>query len=112
MVLMRRDVNVNTLEADFLGMQIKTLVGTTGATEGANVDVAHGIGDVDKMIAWTARVKFDDNTWVPQGQRTDPINQEFIAFPISDTNFRLGLRSGNSAALTSKAFEVLVFYFL
>ncbi len=112
MVLMRRDANVNTLEADFPGLQIKLLTGTTGALEGANVDVAHGIGDVDKMIAWTARVKFDDNTWVSQGVRNDPINQEFIAFPISDTNFRLGLKGGNSAALTSKEFEVLLFYFL
>lgn len=110
MTIMRRDANVNTLEADFSGLQIKLLTGTTGLTEGTNIDVAHGVGDVDKILAWTARVKFDDNTWVPQGQRTDPTNQEFIAFPFSDTNFRLGLKSGNSAALTSKAFEILVFH--
>lgn len=112
MSLMQRDANVNTLEADFLGMQIKLLTGTTGATEGANVDVAHDIGDVDKIISWTARVKFDDNTWVPQGVRNDPINQEFIAFPFTDALFRLGLKGGNSAALTSKEFEILLFYFL
>ena len=112
MTLLRREANVLTLEADFPGMQIKKLTGTTGVTEGANVDLAHGIGDVDKIIAWTSRVKFDDNTWVAQGVRNDPINQEFIAFPFTDTNFRLGLRPGNSAALTSKEFEILVFFFL
>ncbi len=112
MPLIRRAANALTLEADFPGLQIKKLVGTTGATEGTNVDVAHGVGDVDKMISWTARVKFDDNTWVSQGVRNDPINQEFIAFPISDTNFRLGLKAGNSAGILSKEFEILLFYFL
>ena len=111
MAIMRRAANVNTLEADFPGMKIKKLVGTTGPAEGNNVDVAHGIGLTDKIIAWTARVKFDDNTWVAQGQRTDPINQEFIAFPLTNVNFRLGLKAGNSAGILSKSFEILVFHF-
>lgn len=110
MALIRRDAKPPTLDADTPGLKVKLITGTTGATEGANIDVAHGVGDVDKILAWTSRVKFDDNTWVPQGQRTDPINQEFIGFPFTDTNFRLGLKGGNSAAILSKAFEILLFY--
>lgn len=110
MALIRRDAKPPTCDADFPGLKIKKLTGTTGVTEGANVDVAHGIGLTDKIIAWTARVKFDDNTWVPQGQRTDPINQEFHAQVNTDTDFRINLAAVNSADILSKPFEVLIFY--
>jgi len=110
MAIMRRDVQARTLEADFSGLRITLLTGTTGPTEGFNFDFAHGFPDVDKILGWTARVKFDDNTWVAQGQRTDPINQEFMALQLSATQFRLAIRSGNSAGIRSKPFEILVFH--
>jgi len=104
MSLFRRGAVANSIG----GLKIKRLTGTTGASEGSSVDVAHGL-TMAKIIGWTSRVVLDTDTSISDGF-TASVGSEFNAFVFTDTNMRVSLHATNSENILSKAFEIIVFY--
>lgn len=109
MSLMRRESVGSQFVSEVPGLKVKRLTGTTAATEGANVQVPHGMATADKAIGWITSVKFDDNTQVGENE-TSVINRQFNSFVITDTNFVIVNAAANSAGILSKAFSVILFY--
>lgn len=107
--MIRSRATALSVEVDFLGLRIKRLVGTTGATEGSNVDFPHGIDDIQKIVGWKAAVRLNDIVMIAENERNSP-DLEFHAQVNTDTDFRINLAAVNSADILSKPFEVLIFY--
>ena len=108
MSMMRSRVTGLSVEDGALGLRIKRLTGTTGATEGSNVDFLHGLPDIQKILGWKATVA-NDGALIAENERNSP-DLEFSVQLNTDTEFRLKVAATKSADILSKPFEVLVFY--
>lgn len=104
----------NIINADFIKLgsdapiiKMKKLTGTTGATEGANVTVAHGL-TLSKIIGFDVLVTADNGNLIPMSF-VSVVEFEFDAF-ITSTNVSVNLSATNSANLLSNAFTVLLTY--
>lgn len=81
--------------------------GTTAATEGSFVDIAHGL-TASKIISVQVLIEYTAGNWVPSGYT---INPEFLAdYVIGATNIRLYNHNGSSGSILSKPVKVLVTY--
>lgn len=109
MSLMRAGATVPSVEADFLNFRMARFTGTTAATEGGNVDFAHGLPDINKIVGWKALVRLAANELITENER-NTIDREFHAQVNTDTDFRINLAAVNSADILSKPFEVMIFY--
>ena len=106
--MMRSRATPSSIDVDFTGLRIKRFTGTTGATEGSNVDFLHGLPDIQKIIGWKATVSLD-GVLVAENERNSP-DLEFSVQLNTDTEFRLKVAATKSADILSKPFKVLVFY--
>ncbi len=105
---MRSRATPSSIDVDFTGLRIKRFTGTTGATEGSNVDFLHGLPDIQKIIGWKATVSLD-GVLVAENERNSP-DLEFSVQLNTDTEFRLKVAAAKSADILSKPFKVLVFH--
>lgn len=81
--------------------------GTTAATEGSFVDIAHGL-TVSKIISVEVLIEYTAGSWCPNGYT---INPEYHAdFVIGATNIRLYNHNGSSGNILSKPLKILVTY--
>lgn len=106
--MMRSRATPSSIDVNFTGLRIKRFTGTTGATEGSNVDFLHGLPNIQKIIGWKATVSFD-NVLVAENERNSP-DLEFSVQLNTDTEFRLKVAATKSADILSKPFKVLVFH--
>jgi len=109
MLVMRKRATALSVQTDQVGFRIARFTGTTGATEGSNVDFAHGIDDIAKILGWKALVRLTLTELITENDRNTP-DQEFHAQVNTDTDFRINLAAVNSANILSKPFEVIIFY--
>ena len=105
---MRSRATPSNIDVNFTGLRVKRFTGTTGATEGSNVDFLHGLPDIQKIIGWKATVSLD-GVLVAENERNSP-DLEFSVQLNTDTEFRLKVAATKSADILSKPFKVLVFY--
>jgi hypothetical protein len=81
--------------------------GTTAATEGNFVDIAHGL-TASKIIDVHVLIEYTAGNWIPSGYT---INPEYLAdYVIGSTNIRLYNHNGSSGSILSKPVKVLVTY--
>ena len=109
MLAMRPRAVAHSIESSILGMRMVRFIGTTGATEGSNVDFAHGIDNIAKILGWKTMVRLNPTELITENERNTP-DREFHAQVNTDTDFRINLAAVNSADILSKPFEVLIFY--
>jgi hypothetical protein len=83
----------------------KRLTGTTAATQGGSVSVAHGLTG-DKILGFTAKVSQSANAGVDTSFRQSP-GYTFTCYHDS-TNFYITNQTGDSANILSKAFTIIV----
>lgn len=107
--MMRSRATPSSIDVDFTGLRIKRFTGTTGATEGSNVDFLHGLPDIQKIIGWKATVLLDGGAIVAENEQNSP-DLEFSVQLNTDTEFRLKVAATKSADILSRPFKVLVFY--
>lgn len=106
---MRSRATALSVTTDQVGFRIARFTGTTGATEGSNVDFAHGIDDIAKILGWKTMVRLNSTELITENER-NTLDREFHAQVNTDTDFRINLAAVNSADILSKPFEVLIFY--
>lgn len=85
----------------------KRLTGTTAATQGATVSVAHGLTG-DKIVGFTVKISQSANAGVDTGFKQSP-GYAFTCYH-DPTNFYITNQSGDSANILSKAFSIIVKY--
>ncbi len=85
----------------------KKLTGTTGATEGDSVDIAHGL-TISKILGYHVLVSTASGNRVPPAF-TSVAEHEYDAF-MNGTNVVVALTAANSGSLLSRAISVLVTY--
>jgi len=88
---------------------IKTLklTGTTGATQGNQTNIAHGINSA-KILGVTVLVEYVSGSFIPTSYNSS-IGFEFDYF-ITGTNVVVWTKSGNSGFILSKPIRVLLTY--
>ena len=86
----------------------KKLTGTTGATEGDTTNIAHGFGDISKILGYHVLVSTSSGNRVPPAF-TSVAEHEYDAF-MDGTNVVVALTAANSGSLLSRAISVLVTY--
>jgi hypothetical protein len=89
-------------------IKMKKLTGTTGATQGDTVSVAHGL-TVSKIISVTGMVFYSATDFVTQAYRTNSTGFEFLVSGDS-TTIDVTTVPGNSANILSKSFTCLLTY--
>lgn len=109
MSLMRVGATVPSVESDIINLRCAKFTGTTAAAEGGNVDFAHGLPDISKIVGWKALVRLAATELITENERNTP-DREFHAQVNTDTDFRINLAAVNSADILSKPFEVMIFY--
>lgn len=87
-------------------IKLKKLTGTTGATEGVEVAVAHGL-TASKIISIVAKVESGGFYYGPGFVRSNGYQYELY---YGSTNAYIGLHPTNSENALSKAFVILVVY--
>lgn len=99
-------VNFTKLGSGSPNIKFKKLTGTTGATEGSTINIAHGL-TAAKIIGFDVLVNANNNL-IPMAF-VDVAEFEFNAF-IDPTNVKVNLSSTNSANLLSNTVTVLLTY--
>lgn len=90
-------------------IKMKKLTGTTSATQGTSVTVAHGVSNPTKILS--VRVMIDLGigiTSVPDGFNKD--NGYECNVWVNGSNVQVENKAGNSASILSKPYTVLVIY--
>lgn len=81
--------------------------GTTAATEGAFVDIAHGL-TASKIMSVEVLIEYTSGNWITTGYT---INPEYHAdYVLGATNIRLYNHNGSSGSILNKPVKVLVTY--
>jgi hypothetical protein len=81
--------------------------GTTASTEGAFVDIAHGL-TAGKIMDVRVLIEYTTGNWITTGYT---INPEYLAdYVIGATNIRLYNHNSSSGSILSKPVKVLVTY--
>ncbi len=81
--------------------------GTTATTEGAFVDIAHGL-TASKIMDVRVLIEYTAGNWITTGYT---INPEYLAdYVIGATNIRLYNHNGSSGSILSKPVKILVTY--
>ena len=88
-------------------IQIKKLTGTTGATQGANMSIAHGVS-AGKILSVDVLVEYGTNSFVHHSY-TESAGYEFNFF-FGASNITIVNINGNSAQILSKPFRILITY--
>lgn len=89
------------------GIKMKVLTGTTGAAEGGNVTVAHGLTGA-KIVSFTAKVEAAANQGFPPEYSRAP-EYKFSCYHDA-TNFNVYLAATDSGNILSKPFVIVVWY--
>lgn len=89
-----------------VGLKAKVLTGTTAASQGASVSVAHGVTP-GKIVSVTGVIRYSTNATVPING-SQPSFQSFTA--TDATNITVTNASANSSGLLSVPFELIVWY--
>jgi hypothetical protein len=87
-------------------IKCKKLTGTTGAAEGNQTDVAHGL-DSSKIIGMQCLVSVSSATNIPPAF---PIAEYQYSINFDATNFSVQLSATSSGSILSKGFVALIFY--
>ncbi|MEG4581808.1 hypothetical protein QUA71_19655 [Microcoleus sp. MON1_C5] len=90
-----------------VAIRTKRLIGTTSATQGDAVAIAHGI-DGTKVIACNVIVNYLTNAYIGPNY-LEAAGYEFSWF-LSSTGISIKNKAGNSASILSKPFTVLLIY--
>ena len=88
-------------------IQMKKLSGTTSATQGTFVNIAHGLA-VSKIIAIDVLVEYSSNSFIHHSYQFNP-GFEFNYF-INATNITIANVAANSGSILSKPFKILITY--
>ncbi len=96
------------LGSDAPEIKMKKLTGTTSASQGASVNVPHGVTDL-KILSIRVMVNYFGNASVPDGFNKDN-GYECNGFVDGSGNIRVENKSGNSSNILSKPFTVLITY--
>ena len=78
MSLMRAGATVPSIESDIINLRMRRFTGTTAVAEGGNVDFAHGLPDISKIVGWKALVRLAANELITDNERNTP-DREFHA---------------------------------
>jgi len=95
------------LGSDAPALKVKKYSGTTAAAQGNAQLIAHGL-DASKILSVTALVEYAVNSWVPASYSTN-FDYEFDIY-FNGTYIFIVNKTGNSAAILSKPFKVMVTY--
>ena len=90
-------------------LKTKLFTGTTGASEGSNVEINLDSIDADKVVSVEGLVNYTLSRWV-NGGFTGTAGYNFSAYVI-DLVMRLRLHPTESEGLLSKPFKVIVTYY-
>ena len=88
-------------------IQIKKLTGTTGATQGANMSIAHGVS-AGKILSVDVLVEYGTNSFVHHSY-SESAGYEFNFF-FGASSITIVNVNGNSAQILSKPFRILITY--
>lgn len=88
------------------GVKCKILTGTTAASQGSLVNVAHGLTG-GKIIATSGIIRFVTNATIPLGSNLAGYQTSIYTDGV---NFSVTNTSGNSANILSMPFEVMIWY--
>ena len=89
-------------------IKMKKVTGTTGATEGDSTNIAHGFGDISKILGFRVLVTTSSGNRVPP-VFTSVAEHEYDSF-INSTNVLVTLTATNSGSLLNRAITVLITY--
>jgi len=101
------NTNFTKLGSDAPVIKMKKLTGTTGATEGSTIDIAHGL-TLAKIIGFDVLVTADNSNLIPMSF-VSVSEFQFDSF-IDPTNVRITMSTANSGNLLSNAVTVLLTY--
>lgn len=90
-------------------IKVKVLTGTTGAAEGSDASVAHGLTGA-KIIGIMAKIEYNTNTGVLPGFVAAIVAEYEYGVSHDSTTIYVKLHPTNSANLTSKPFTLVVLY--
>lgn len=90
------------------GLKCKVLTGTTPATQGANVTIAHGLTG-SKILGWTSKVSNSPDAGVISGFSQVVGGYSYAVNHTSDV-FALYLTESDSSLILSKPFYIMVWY--
>lgn len=108
MAFLRRGRSVELISADFPGLRVKHLTGTTAGVQGSSDLIAHGVNE-DQIVCWMASVKNDANTRVPEGYNLGA-SFEFYVSIIPGGWLEVRNAPLNSANILTKPIDILLFY--
>lgn len=108
MSFLRRGRSVELISADFPGLRVKHLTGTTASAQSASDLIAHGV-DEDKIICWLASVKNNVAIRVPEGYNLGA-TFEFYVSVIPGGFLEVRNAPLNSANILNKPIDILLFY--
>lgn len=95
------------LGTDAPAIKVKKLTGTTAATEGGTVAIAHGL-TVGKIIGVQVLVEYGAGNWIPTGYTINPEYQ--VDYVVGVTNITLYNQNTNSGNVLSKPVKILITY--
>lgn len=95
------------LGTDAPAVRMKKLTGTTAATEGGFVDIAHGVAAA-KILAVQVLIEWTTGSWIGDGYMQNPEYQAH--YLVNGTNIRVFNHGTSSGAILSKPVKVLVTY--
>ncbi len=87
-------------------IKMKKVTGTTGATEGDSTNVAHGFGDISKILGYHVLVSTASGNRVPPAF-TSVAEHEYDAF-VNATDVVVKLTATNSGSLLSRLITALL----
>ncbi|MDO9256932.1 MAG: hypothetical protein Q7U54_15535 [Bacteroidales bacterium] len=96
------------LGTDAPAIKMKKLSGTTGAAQGAQISIAHGLNS-EKILAVNVLVQYATVGYdVPSSYTLNP-GYEFTYY-VTPTDIWVWVKSGNSASVVSKPIKILITY--
>jgi hypothetical protein len=87
--------------------QIKKLTGTTAASQGSSVNVAHGL-TASKILSVVVLVEYSASSYIHHSYMLNP-GYEFNYY-ITSSNITVANISGNSASILSNPFKIIITY--
>lgn len=97
-----------TLGEQGIGIKTKLVTGTIAATQGAYTSIPHGILTGDKILGLVVRINFATGSYLNENYSNVPGYETSVQW--DNTNVSIVAKSGNSSAILSKPFSILIIY--